>query len=76
MREFMSSAKISIKTESILVYNDYMIEEGIKNAAEDLNADMIAIPTHGRKGIDKMLSGSIGENVANTSDIPVLTIKI
>lgn len=76
MREFMSAAKISMTNQSIIIYNDYMIQEGIKNAAEDLKADLIAIPTHGRKGIEKLLSGSIGESVANTSEIPVITIKI
>lgn len=76
MRVFLSSAKIPYKSENINIYSDYEVESGIINAAHDLRADIIAIPTHGRKGFNKLLSGSIGEEVANTSDIPVLTIKI
>lgn len=76
MREFLSNAKIPFKSENIHVYSDYEIEKGIINAAHDLKADIIAIPTHGRRGFSKILTESIGEEVANTSDIPVLTIKI
>lgn len=76
MRLFLSKTKISIQSEDIVIFNDFTIDEGIKNAAEMLNADIIAIPTHGRKGINKLLIGSISEEVANTSQIPVMTVRI
>lgn len=76
MRAFLSKTSISNHSEDIVVFNDYSVTDGVHNAAAMLNADMIAIPTHGRKGINKILAGSIGEDVANTSHIPVLTVKI
>lgn len=76
MRIFLNKTNISNHSEDIVIFNDYSIAEGIQNAAAMLKADMIAIPTHGRKGINKLLAGSIGEEVANTSHVPVLTVKI
>lgn len=76
MRTFLNTTAISIHSSDIVIFNDYSITEGIQTAAAILDADMIAIPTHGRKGINKLLAGSIGEEVANTSQIPVLTVKI
>tara|TARA_R110002072_G_scaffold9239_2_gene45309 strand:- start:685 stop:1515 length:831 start_codon:yes stop_codon:yes gene_type:complete len=76
MRLFLNKTSISNNSEDILIFNDYSVPDGIINAAELLQADMIAIPTHGRKGINKLLAGSVGEDLANTSQIPVLTVKI
>ncbi|WP_417885223.1 universal stress protein [Zunongwangia sp.] len=63
----------SLKTH---IYNDVNIEEGILNFAEDLNADVIALSTHGRKGLAHFFNGSISEDVANHANKPVLTFKI
>lgn len=76
MRLFLSKNSLPINTSEILVYNDYTIEGGILNAAKDLKADMIAIPTHGRKGINKLLTGNVSGDVANHSNKPVLTLKV
>lgn len=39
------------------------------------NADLVAITTHGRSGLAKLLIGSVAEKVIRHLDIPVLTIK-
>ena len=57
-------------------YADFSIEEGINNYSHLSSADIIAIPTHGRKGLSHLLHGSISEDVANHSIKPVLTVKI
>ncbi|MFT7035103.1 MAG: nucleotide-binding universal stress UspA family protein [Cyclobacteriaceae bacterium] len=58
------------------IYNDFSEENGIIDFSQDTKADMIALGTHGRTGIYHMLSGSIAEDVANHSDVPVWTFKI
>ena len=62
--------------ESVIYYNHYTVEEGIFAYANEHNIDLIALPTHGRKGMAHFFSGSIGEDIANHSELPVLTIKI
>ncbi|PKP26593.1 MAG: universal stress protein [Bacteroidetes bacterium HGW-Bacteroidetes-2] len=76
MQTFLLEAKLPSIANEFLVYNDYSVEDGILNAAKFLNADLIAIPTHGRKGVNKILIGSISEDIANHASLPVLTIKI
>ncbi len=58
------------------IYNDYSVEKGILNFGKSVKADLIGIPTHGRKGLSHFFMGSIGEDIANHSKIPVVTFKI
>ncbi|MFD0796352.1 universal stress protein [Maribacter chungangensis] len=60
----------------IAIYNDYSVENGVLNFGADSGADIIGIPTHGRKGLSHFFLGSIGEDVANHSTLPVVTFKI
>jgi len=76
MRLFLNKTNLGYDSQNIIVFNDYSISDGIQNLADIENADLIAIPTHGRKGINKVLAGSVGEEVANKAQIPVLTVKI
>jgi nucleotide-binding universal stress UspA family protein len=62
--------------DNIKIYNDYTIELGVINGAKALGADIIAMPTHGRKGLSHFFNGSIGEDVVNHSTLPVITFKI
>ncbi len=64
------------KLTDIATYNSYSIEEGIFGYSNFVNADAIAIPTHGRKGLAHFFSGSISEDLVNHSDLPVITFKI
>ncbi|PCJ95299.1 MAG: universal stress protein UspA [Flavobacteriaceae bacterium] len=62
--------------QAVEIYNDYNVEKGILNYSKKMNADLIAIPTHGRKGLSHFFMGSIGEDIANHAKIPVVTFKI
>jgi nucleotide-binding universal stress UspA family protein len=48
--------------------------EEVRAVAEEVNADLIVIGTHGRKGIARALLGSVAEKILRTSTRPVLTI--
>ncbi len=51
------------------------IVETILRVAKEKGIDMIVMGTHGRKGLDKILFGSIAEGVVKNSPIPVVTIN-
>ncbi|WP_166964937.1 universal stress protein [Yeosuana marina] len=55
---------------------DYTIENGIISFSKKVKADIIAIPTHGRKGIALFLEGSVGEDIVNHATLPVMTFKV
>lgn len=58
------------------IYNELDIEKGILRFADQENADLIAMGTHGRTGIIRLLNGSISEDLVNHSSRSVLTFKI
>lgn len=84
--EFLSTADAytrisqSLKTAhlntEVEIYNDYTVEKGVFNYSKKIGADLIGISTHGRKGLLHFFMGSIGEDIANHSEIPVITFKI
>jgi len=45
------------------------------DAAEALGADLLAIATHGRSGVRRMLMGSVAEKVIRRAPCPVFTVK-
>lgn len=62
-------------TCTINIYNALNEERGIQKFAEKINADIIAITTHGKTGFMKMISHSITESLVNHSDIPILSVN-
>ena len=48
--------------------------EVILETATELNVDIIVMGTHGRRGLDKILMGSVAEKVLRQSSIPLFII--
>jgi len=71
MKEF--AEKLKIENYDMNIYNDFTEETGIINFADSVDADMIAMSTHGRTGISHLLNGSIAEDVTNHAKRCVLT---
>jgi universal stress protein A len=46
----------------------------IVTVAEELDVDLIVMPTHGHKGVERMILGSVAERVVREARWPVLTI--
>ena len=65
--------KLQLKNYTLNVYNDVSEEEGIIYFADSIDADLIAMSTHGRTGFAHVLAGSIAEDVVSHSKRPVLT---
>ena len=62
---------VQVKAEGVVGY----AAEEILSLAENEDADLIVMGTHGRKGIDRILFGSVAEKVVKNSSRPVLTIR-
>ena len=48
---------------------------GILNVADEINADLIVMGSHGRTGIKKFILGSVAQEVLTICPIPVLIVK-
>ncbi|MDX1278245.1 universal stress protein [Oceanihabitans sediminis] len=74
---FLKTADGNIdKMKNVAYVNDYTIEKGILNYANVIGADLIAVATHGRTGLAHFFEGSVSEDIANHSTLPVMTFKI
>lgn len=47
----------------------------IVRAADELNADLILLSTHGRTGLGRVFLGSVAEHVTRYAHCPVLTVR-
>ncbi len=73
MAQFVSENFEGVETKAEVVVG-YAAEEILEIAAKE-DADLIVMGTHGRKGIDRILFGSVAERVVKNSHLPVLTIR-
>lgn len=74
-QDYLDKSKKHLGDETIqtVVRNgDY--GETILKTATDLDADIIVMGTHSRRGLEKILVGSVAENVLHHSSIPMLII--
>lgn len=74
MTKFISG--FNINKHQIHIYNDTNVEKGILNFAKKVDADLIGMSTHGRKGLSHFFNGSISEDLVNHAKRPVVTFKI
>ena len=63
------------------VATETAVEQGtpwrtIVDYAEGNDVDLLVMATHGRRGLDRYLLGSVTEKVVRTSPIPVMTVRI
>jgi len=77
-KTYISEVENGLKAEGFRVSTLLRIgsvAEVILGVAEELQADVIAMSTHGRTGPARWLLGSIAERVVHNSNIPVLLIR-
>ena len=49
--------------------------EGIIETAEDMKCDLIVMGSHGRRGLEKLVLGSVAQRVLSAARIPVLVVR-
>ena len=73
LQEILAELVTDVSYE-ILVASSDDFARSIVETAQRLDADCIVLATHARQGIDKVLLGSIAEEVIREARCPVLTI--
>jgi len=77
LRTFRAGQK-EIAPESITLVAHLRLEaaaEEIAQLATDLRADLIVVGTHGRRGVSRLLLGSVAEEVVRLASCPVLVMR-
>jgi len=62
-----------LEVEEVIVHGDAAAE--IVRVADEQNADLIVISSHGRTGLGRMIFGSTAEAVVRHASCPVLVVK-
>ena len=68
--------RFMLKDYTLNIFNDLNEESGVAHFVNEIKGDMIAMSTHGRKGLNHLMSGSIAEDMVNHLDVPIWTWKI
>ncbi|TMQ13132.1 MAG: universal stress protein [Deltaproteobacteria bacterium] len=72
--------KLVADRRSLATFGEVMVidddaRDAIVKAARSVRADLIIIGTHGRRGISRMLLGSVAEDVVRRAPCPVLAVR-
>lgn len=67
---------VELPKNTINVYNDTSVVKGITNFSREIDADLIALTTHGRSGLSNLFNGSIAKSVSKNVLRPVITFKL
>ena len=73
--KFLDGLDLTGVTYRTDIYGAFVENTGIIEYAQKNAIDLIAISTHGRTGLKRLIMGSVTEEVVNTSMIPVLTLR-
>ena len=73
--EYLEKTRTHLGDETIgILIKDGDFGDSILEAATEINADIIVLGTHSRSGWDKLLMGSVAEEVLRKSTIPLFII--
>ena len=72
VKTLMEQAGVAVE---IVVGEGHSVHNGIMEAAKATGADLIVMGSHGRKGLEKLVLGSVTQRVLAVSLIPVLVVR-
>lgn len=73
--DFLKLAQLEDKNINIDFIADHNVEDGVLSYAKRINADAVAMITHGRTGLSHFFGGSISEDLVNHTKLPVVTFR-
>ncbi|MGF6211187.1 universal stress protein [Comamonas sp. 4034] len=72
VKSAMEQAGIPVDT---VMGEGHSVHDGIMEAAKTTGADLIVMGSHGRRGLEKLVLGSVTQRVLGDSLIPVLVVR-
>lgn len=72
VRKIMDESGLAVNT---VVGEGHAVHEGIVRVVENTGADLIVMGSNGRRGLEKLMLGSVTQRVLRSVHIPVLVVK-
>ncbi len=75
-RQTAQAAGIEPEIQSPEIYTTgYHVADTIAQLARDWNADLLVVGTHGRRGVTRLLLGSVAERIVRVAPCPLLLVR-
>ncbi len=75
--EFLEKSKVHLRDSSIkTLVKDGDTGDAIIEAAKNLEVNIVVLGSHSRRGLDKILMGSVAEKVLRHSKVPLFIIPV
>ncbi|RYF63548.1 MAG: universal stress protein [Comamonadaceae bacterium] len=75
----LDAAKSALEQAGIpvttVVGEGHAVHDGIVRAVESSGADLIVMGSHGRRGLEKLVLGSVTQRVLGVAKVPVLVVR-
>ena len=71
-KQAFEAAGIAVKTALV---EGHAVYKGILQTAESGGADLIVLGSHVRRGIEKLMLGSVAQRVVSRAHVPVLVVR-
>ena len=72
VKSAMEQAGIPVDT---VMGEGHSVHDGIMEAAKTTGADLIVMGSHGRRGLEKLVLGSVTQRVLSHTTLPVLVVR-
>ncbi|MBQ0130968.1 MAG: universal stress protein, partial [Comamonas sp.] len=68
----MADSGVTVHT---LVGEGHAVHEGIVRVGQSVGADLIVMGSHGRRGLEKLVLGSVAQRVLQSAHVPVMVVR-
>lgn len=72
VKKAMQDAGVNVNT---VVGEGHAVHEGIERAIESMGADLVVMGSHGRRGLEKFMLGSVTQRVLGAVKVPVMVVR-
>lgn len=72
VRKAMGDAGVPVTT---VVGEGHAVHEGIVRALEGTDIDLVVMGSHGRRGLEKLMLGSVAQKVLGVVRVPVMVVR-
>ena len=72
-RELEKMKRLAVRGEAVVKRGIPVLE--ILSEAKKFNADLIIVGTHGRRGLDRLMVGSVAQEIMRKAQWPVLVVR-
>jgi nucleotide-binding universal stress UspA family protein len=74
-RAGLAARNVPVETRLVESYSG-RVGNAIAQQAQQWNADLLVVGTHGRTGVDRLLLGSVAEGISRSATMPVLLVRM